>query len=212
MEASSNSRRIYAAIVCSPFFLALSLLLSHPAATAQDYPNRVVKIVIPFAAGGAVDLVGRAFSQKFSEAIHQTVVIENRPGADSVIGIKYVTAATPDGYTILLTTGSMIMTPLMLPNVSYDPIRDLTPVTQLVYSQGTILTARPDLPAKSLQETVALAKKNPGKFNFGHTGAGTPPHIAAEFFKMYAGIDIFGVPYKGTNNILTDIIGRQIAI
>lgn len=190
--------------------LAVSLAALHPTAAAQDYPNRLVKIVIPFAAGGAVDLVGRVFSQKLSEAIRQTVVVENRPGAESVIGVKYAIAAAPDGYTMLLTTGSMIMTPLMLPNAGFDPIRDLTPVTQLVYSQGTILTARPDFPATSLQETVALAKKNPGKFNFGHTGAGTPPHIAAELFKSFAGIEIFGVPYKGTNNILTDIIGRQI--
>ena len=89
-------------------------------------------------------------------------------------------------------------------------MRDLVPVTQLVYSQGTILTARPDFPGKTLEETVGLAKKSPGKYNFGHTGAGTPPHIAAELFKAFAGIEIFGVPYKGTNNILTDIIGRQI--
>jgi tripartite-type tricarboxylate transporter receptor subunit TctC len=179
-------------------------------ARAQDYPSRVVKIVIPFTAGGAVDFVGRAFSQKLAEDLRQTVVIENRPGADSVIGVKYVTAAAPDGYTMLLTTGSMIATPLVMPNAGYDPFRDLMPVTQLVHSQGTILTTRPDFPAKSLQELVALAKKNPGKFNYGHTGSGTPPYVAAELFKLFAGIDIFGVPYKGTNNILTDIIGRQI--
>jgi len=210
MERYSNSRCKRAAMGWLPFLLTLSLLQSVPVATAQDYPSRVVKIVIPFTAGGAVDFVGRAFSQKLAEAIRQTVVIENRPGADSVIGIKYTATSAPDGYTMLLTTGSMIATPLMMPNVGYDPFLDLTPVTQLVHSQGTILTARPDFPAKSLQELVALAKKNPGKFNFGHTGAGTPPHIAAELFKLFAGIDLYGVPYKGTNNILTDIIGRQI--
>jgi tripartite-type tricarboxylate transporter receptor subunit TctC len=190
--------------------LFLSALLPHNSPAATDYPGRVVRIIIPFAAAGAVDIVGRSFSQKLSETIRQAVVIENRPGADAIIGVKYAVNANPDGYTLLLTTGSMIAAPLLIANVPYDPMRDLTPVTQLVYSQGTILTARPDFPAKTLAETVALAKKTPGKFNYGHTGAGTPPYVAAELFKRFASIDIFGVPYKGTNNVMTDIIGRQI--
>jgi tripartite-type tricarboxylate transporter receptor subunit TctC len=192
-----------------PLFIG-SILLQFGPALAADYPNRVVRIIIPFTAGGAVDIVGRSFSQKLAEAIQQPVVIENRPGADAVIGVNYAVGANPDGYTMLLTTGSMIAAPLLLANVPYDPLRDVTPVTQLVYSQGTILTARPDFPAKTLAELVTLAKKTPGKFNYGHTGAGTPPYVAAELFKNFAGIDIFGVPYKGTNNVLTDIIGRQI--
>src|SRR5450759_5501083 len=121
MERWSNSRCKRAAMGWLPFLLTLSLLQSVPVATAQDYPSRVVKMVIPFTAGGAVDFVGRAFSQKLAEAIRQTVVIENRPGADSVIGIKYTATSAPDGYTMLLTTGSMIATPLMMPNVGYDP-------------------------------------------------------------------------------------------
>jgi tripartite-type tricarboxylate transporter receptor subunit TctC len=180
------------------------------AAATPEYPTRVVRIIIPFAAGGAVDIVGRSFSQKLSEAIQQPVVIENRPGADAVIGVKYAIGANPDGYTMLLTTGSMVAAPIFMPNVPYDPLRDLIPVTQLVYSQGTILTARPDFPAKTLADLVALAKKSPGKFNFGHTGGSTPPFVAAELFKHFAGIDMLGVPYKGTSQVLTDIIGRQI--
>lgn len=192
------------------FLVALGLLRFGPAATAQDYPSRLVKIVIPFTAGGAVDIVGRSFSQKLSEAIRQPVVIENRPGADTVIGVKSVVGAAPDGYTMLLTTGSMITSSLVVPTVTYDPLRDLVAVTMLVRSQGTILATRPDFPAKTLHELVALAKKNPGKFNYGHSGIGTPPHVAPELFKQYAGIDLFGVPYKGTNPILADVIGSQI--
>lgn len=191
-------------------FLVLSLLLFGPAATAQDYPSRSVKIVIPFTAGGAVDFVGRAFTRMLSEDIRQPVVIENRPGANTVIGVKAAAMAAPDGYTMLLTTGSMITSSLLVSNVSYDPFRDLTPVTQLVHSQGTILAVWRDFPAKSLQELVAMAKKNPGKYSYGHSGIGTPPHIAPELFKQFAGIDLFGVPYKGTNNILTDVIGERI--
>lgn len=209
MERWPNANRGRTAIGWLPFFVALSLLLFVPAA-AQDYPSRVVKIVIPFTAGGAVDIVGRSFSQKLSEVIRQPVVIENRPGADTVIGVKSVVSAAPDGYTMLLTTGSMITSSLVVPSVSYDPLRDLIPITLLVRSQGTILATRPDFPAKSLQELVALAKKNPGKFNYGHSGIGSPPHVAPELFKQYAGIDLYGVPYKGTNNILTDVIGSQI--
>lgn len=210
MERWSNSRCRHAAIGVLPFFLALSLLLFGPAAAAQDYPSRVVKIVIPFTAGGAVDIVGRSFAQKLSEAIRQPVVIENRPGADTVIGVRAVVGATPDGYTLLLTTGSMITSSLVVPTVTYDPLRDLIAITMLVRSQGTILATRPDFPAKTLQELVTLAKKNPGKFNYGHSGIGTPPHVAPELFKLYAGIDLFGVPYKGTNPILADVIGSQI--
>ena len=180
------------------------------AALAQDYPARVVRIIIPFTAGGAVDIVGRSFAQKLSEAVRQPVVIENRPGADSVIGVKAVVGATPDGYTMLLTTGSMITSSIVVPTVTYYPLRDLVAVTMLVRSQGTILATRPDFPAKTLAELVALAKKNPGKYNYGHSGIGTPPHVAPELFKIYAGIDLFPIPYKGTNPIIADLVGSQI--
>jgi tripartite-type tricarboxylate transporter receptor subunit TctC len=205
MKPGLNSRCL-SALAC---LLLAPGLLCVPA-MAQDYPNRVIRIIIPFTAGGAVDIVGRSYAQKLSEAIRQPVVIENRPGADSVIGVRAVVGATPDGHTLLLTTGSMITSSLVVPTVNYDPLRDLIPVTMLVRSQGTILATRPDFPAKSLQELVALAKKSPGKYNYGHSGIGTPPHVAPELFKLYAGIDLFGVPYKGTNPILADVIGSQI--
>ena len=196
--------------VCVSIAAAYLLGISCATAAEPEYPGRVVRIIIPFTAGGAVDIVGRSFAQKLSEAVRQTVVIENRPGADSVIGVRAVVGATPDGYTMLLTTGSMITSSLVVPTVNYDPLRDLMPVTMVVRSQGTILATRPDFPAKSLQELVALAKKSPGKYNYGHSGIGTPPHVAPELFKLYAGIDLFGVPYKGTNPILADVIGSQI--
>jgi tripartite-type tricarboxylate transporter receptor subunit TctC len=175
-------------------------------AMAQEYPHKPIRFIV----GPGPDVVARMIGQKLTASWGPQVVVDQRPGAGGIIAAETVAKSTPDGYTLLLTTGSMIMTPLMLPNAGFDPARDLVPVTQLVYSQGTILTARPDFPGKTLEETVSLAKKSPGKYNFGHTGAGTPPHIAAELFKAFAGIEIFGVPYKGTNNILTDIIGRQI--
>ena len=194
------------------WFGAVALLGALPLSSvlAQEYPARALRIIIPFTAGGAVDIVGRSFAQKFSEAIRQPVVIENRPGADTVIGVRAVITASPDGYTMLMTTGSLITSSIVMPTANYNPVRDLVPLTMLVRSQGTILATRPNFPAQSLSEMVALAKKNPGKFNYGHSGIGTPPHVAPELFKNYAGIDLFPVPYKGTNPILADIIGGQI--
>jgi tripartite-type tricarboxylate transporter receptor subunit TctC len=189
--------------------LALAVLLAASSAFAQ-YPSRAVKIVVTIPPGGAPDIAARIIGQKMSESFGQPVVIENRPGADTVIGVKAVVGAAPDGHTLLLTTGSMITSSLVVPTVTYDPLRDLVAVTMLVRSQGTILATRPDFPAKTLQELVTLARKNPGKFNYGHSGIGTPPHVAPELFKQYAGIDLFGVPYKGTNPILADVIGSQI--
>jgi tripartite-type tricarboxylate transporter receptor subunit TctC len=189
---------------------ALGATLPFATARAQTYPNQVIKIIIPFAAGGAVDLVGRPFAQKLSEALGQPVVIENRPGGNTVIGVNAVAKAAPDGYTMLLTTGSLITAPLMVATVPYDPFRELTTVTQLVYSQGTILATRPDFPAKTVAELVTLAKQNPGKFNYAHTGIGTPPYVAPELFRRLAGIDLVPVPYKGTGNVLTDVLGRQV--
>lgn len=179
-------------------------------ALAQDYPNKPLKIVIPFTAGGAVDIVGRTFGQKLSDVVKQTVVIENRPGADSVIGVRAVVTAPADGYTLLMTTGSMITSSLVVPTVTYDPLKDLLPITMVVRSQGIVLVTRPDFPAKTLPDIVGLVKKNPGKYNYGHSGIGTPPHVAPELFKFYAGLDLLGIPYKGTNPIITDVIGSQI--
>ena len=179
-------------------------------AVAQSYPNQGIKIIIPFGAGGAVDLVGRPFAQKLSDIIGQSVVIENRAGAGSLIGVMAAAKAAPDGYTLLMTTGSMVTTPLVNPNAGYDPIRDLMPVTQLVYSQGTILATRPDFPASDLSGLIALVKKSPNKYSYAHTGVGTPPYVAPELFRRYAGLELVPVPYKGTGNVLTDVIASQV--
>jgi tripartite-type tricarboxylate transporter receptor subunit TctC len=189
--------------------LLLSVATVQPV-LAQDYPSQLVKVIIPFAAGGAVDLVGRPLAQKLGDEIGQSVVVENRAGAGSIIGVTTAAKAPPDGYTMLLTTGSVITTPLVNANAGYDPFRDLMPVTQVVHSQGTILATRPNFSANDLAGLVEAAKKSPGKFSYAHTGVGTPPYVAAELLRQYAGIELVAVPYKGTGNVLTDVIAGQV--
>ena len=189
---------------------AAALALLPMAAFAQAYPSKPVKIVVPFAAGGTTDVVARLLAQKLTEAWGQSVIVENKAGAGGNIGADFVAKSPADGYTILMTSGSIVTAnQYMYKNLSYDPAKDLVPVTN-VATNPLLVTVHPDVPAKDLKEFIAYAKANPKKVNFGSAGIGTQTHLAAEGFAHAAGIEVTHVPYKGESAALTDLIGGQI--
>jgi tripartite-type tricarboxylate transporter receptor subunit TctC len=178
-------------------------------AAAQDYPNRPIRLIVPFAAGGAVDALARVLAAKLGEGVGQTVVIENRPGAAGNIATDAVAKSPPDGYTILQTTNGFAITPSLYRALPFDPANDFAPVTQLVAS-NLILVASPKLPVKSLQDFIALAKAKPGGMNYGSSGIGNPLHLTMEMLKHATGIDIQPVPYRGDAQINAALIAGEV--
>lgn len=195
-----------------PLLLAAVLLgtLAAPLAQGQDaYPSKPLRIIVPFAPGGGIDILGRTVGQKLSERWKQPVVIENRPGASGNIGFELAAKSPPDGYTILMSVNTMIMVPSLKKNTPYDPIKDFAPVVPVAV--GTMaLVVPPSLNVKTVAEFVALAKSEPGKINYGSPGTGTPHHLAMELFKQRAGINLTHIPYKGSDGMMTGILGGQI--
>jgi tripartite-type tricarboxylate transporter receptor subunit TctC len=191
--------------------VAAALLLSVPCAHAQGYPTKPVRIVVPFAPGGGVDLTARILAQRLGERIGQTVFVENRTGASGIIGTEYVAKATPDGYTLLVgsqTTQAVV--PAMYGKVGYDAVRDFTGVTQIATSP-LLIVVHPSLPVRSVRELIALARAKPGQLTFGAASGGTP-HMAGELFKLIAGVDLLFVPYKGEGPAVSDAMGGQISM
>ena len=185
-------------------------LIAAQAAAAQSYPVRPIRLVVPYPPGGPTDFVGRTVGQKLSQFLGQQVVVDNRPGAGTIIGSELVARAAPDGYTILFGTGGgTFLAPLILPNVPYDPLRDFAPVTMLVQSPQVLVT-HPSVAARSIAELVTLAKSKPGALNFASVGTGTSPHLGGELFQALTGTKIVHVPYKGTAPALTDLISGQV--
>ena len=183
-----------------------------PPALAQTYPDRPIRIVIPFAAGGPNDLLGRPLAEKMSEALGQPIVIENRGGAAGSLGTQFVAKSAPDGYTLLMTTGSITGNVAISANPTYNPVTDFAPITLLAQSYGIVLMTRPDFPAKTLTEFVALARKNPGKYSYGHAGIGNVTYVAAELFSKLAGIELLKVPYRGTASFAPDIMSGHVNV
>jgi tripartite-type tricarboxylate transporter receptor subunit TctC len=189
--------------------IALSLLAA-PTAIAQPYPVRPIRLIVPYPAGGPTDFVGRTVGQKLSQFLGQQIVVDNRPGAGTIIGSEVVAHAAPDGYTLLFGTGGgTFLAPLMLSKVPYDPHRDFAPVAMLVMSPQ-VLVVHPSVPAKSVSELIALAKAKPGVLNFASVGTGTSPHLGGELFSSLTGTKIVHVPYKGTAPAMTDLISGQV--
>ncbi|MGD0023064.1 MAG: tripartite tricarboxylate transporter substrate binding protein [Xanthobacteraceae bacterium] len=179
------------------FSMILAAISSNPSnALAQDYPNRPIKLVVPFAPGGAVDVLARIIGAKLAERFGQPVVIENRAGAGGNIAADSVAKSPPDGYTMLQNTNGQAITPALYRNLPFDPINDFVPVTQLVAS-NLIVVASPKLPVKTLAEFIALAKAKPGSLNYGSSGIGNPLHLTMEMLKHAAGLDIVAVAYRG---------------
>jgi tripartite-type tricarboxylate transporter receptor subunit TctC len=187
-----------------------AVLAMGPAHAADPWPAKPVKIIVPFAAGGATDVVARLLVQKLNEAWSQAVVVEDRAGAGGNIGGDAVAHSSPDGYTLLMTSGSIVTAnPYMYKSMSFDPAKDLVGITNVATGPQVIAVAN-SVPAKTLAEFIAYVKANPGKVNFGSAGVGTQTHLAAENFAYSAGLEMTHVPYKGEAAALTDLVGGQI--
>lgn len=180
------------------------------AATAQSYPTKPMRLIVPYPPGGPTDFVGRAVAAKLTELLGQTMVVDNRPGAGTIIGSELIARAAPDGYNLLFGTGGgTFLTPLILPKVPYDPQKDFAPVAMLVQSPQ-VLVVHPSVGANSVKELIAVARAKPGQLNFSSVGTGTSPHLGGELFKALAGVDIVHVPYKGTAPSMTDLIAGRV--
>lgn len=195
---------------CAAAAMAVVVLGSAHATLAQNYPGRMIKIIVPFAAGGQPDTVARVFAQHLAVTVGATV-IDNRPGGNTTIGARAAAAAEPDGHTLFFgSSTSLAIAPALSSNAGYDPVKSFTPIAA-VSSSPMYLTVGPSVKAKSVAEFVAYAKANPGKLNFA-APTGGPPHLAGEIFKRAAGIDIVPVPYRTMNQAFTDLLAGQMDI
>jgi len=187
----------------------LSLLLSPTLAAAQDFPSKPIRLIVPFPAGGPNDIIARVISQRMSELLKQPLLIDNRGGQGGVLGTDAVAKAPPDGYTIAISSaGALAISPSM-EKVAYDTRKDLQPIT-LVAKVPEMLVVATNVPAKDMNELIALAKAQPGKLNFASSGAGSLPHLAGELLKLTAKIDIVHVPYRGAAPAVNDLLGQQV--
>jgi len=180
-----------------------------PWAAAQDYPARPVRIVVPFAAGGPADVYARFIATRLQEALGQGFVVDNRPGAGSVIGTDAVAKSPADGYTLLLMSNAHTVNESLIPNKPFQLMRDFVPVAAINYSD-LVLVTRSGLPVNSLRELIALAKAKPGALSYASSGPGTPYHMAGELFKAMAGVSILHIPYRGSAGARTDVLGGQV--
>jgi tripartite-type tricarboxylate transporter receptor subunit TctC len=192
--------------------LAAGALAAIPAQAQQgNWPERPIKIIVPYGAGGSVDAIGRTLAQELSTRLGQPVVVENRTGAGSNVGSTAVAKAAPDGYTLLLTSPGNAINVTLFKQMPYDVRTELTQVAIVGRAPGIVLV-RPDFPANNVKDLVALAKKDPGKLNFGSGGPGSSEHLGGEMFKMNAGVDMTHVPYKGGSAVINDILGGQVEV
>jgi len=196
-------------VVTQALLLLLFVLITGTSA-AQQYPDRPVRLIVPFPPGGGADLVARAISERLGKQLGQSVVIENKPGAGATIGADYVAKSAPDGYTILYCTpGPQIINPYLMKKLPYNPATAFASIARLVVIPN-ILVVYPGLPVKSLKELIELAKAQPGKINFSSSGIGASSHLAGELLKASAGIQIVHVPYKGSGTSVQDLLGGNV--
>jgi tripartite-type tricarboxylate transporter receptor subunit TctC len=197
------TRRILAAIA------ATLAALASPDASAQGYPTRAVKIIVPFAAGGPADIYARALGEKLQAALGQPFVVEDRPGGGAIVGTDAVAKSAPDGYTLLMMSNTHTVNESLIRDKPFQLMRDFVPVAPVNYSD-LLMVVHPSVPANTLAEFIALAKARPGGLNYASSGPGTPYHMAGELFKAMAGVNIVHVPYKGSSGARTDILGGQV--
>ena len=193
------------------YLFALALLSSAAAALsvhAQTYPTRPIRILVPLAAAGGMDTVTRALAQKLGDVFGQTVVVDNRPGAGSQVALDTLSAAAPDGHTLMMLSATTVIHPLLYKS-RYDIARDFTPISQ-VTAQGYVLVVHPSLPAKSVSELVQYLKANPGKVNYASSGIGSPIHMSGELFQYATGTRMIHIPYKGMGAAYTDMLGGRV--
>jgi tripartite-type tricarboxylate transporter receptor subunit TctC len=178
--------------------------------SASRYPSKLMRIIVPFAPAGGTDILARALGQRLSESLGQTVIVENRPGANSIIGTDAVAKAGPDGHTLLFTTQVLTINPSLHAAMPYQAERDFAPVT-IAASAPNLLAAHPSIPVRTVKQLIALARAKPGSLTIAAAGTGTPSHLAAELFRQMAQVDLLVVQYKGGGNSLTDVAGGQVA-
>lgn len=209
-KLSSVLKTVYCALAVSSLAVTLLSSVSTQTFAADAYPSKPIKIVVPFAPGGAADTTARMMSEPLSRQLGQTVIIENKPGGGATIGAAYVANSAADGYTVLYTTpGPQITNPYLMAKLPYDPDKDLVPVSRVSWFPN-ILVVTPSLPVKSVAELIAYARANPGKVNFGSAGIGASSHLAGELFKTMANVDIAHVPYKGSAQVMQDLMGGNV--
>jgi len=177
---------------------------------AAGYPSQGIRLVVPYPAGGSTDALARLIANRLREDWNQAVLVDNRPGAGGLLGNDLVAKAQPDGYTVLLAISAIVQAPALYPKVPYDVHKDLAPVAQLALSSNLVVV-RPDFPAATLAEFLALAKASPGKYSYGSFGNGTSSHIHGEMLKKQAGVDLTHIPYKGSAPLLNDLLGGQVS-
>jgi tripartite-type tricarboxylate transporter receptor subunit TctC len=195
-------------LVCGAAMLACAVAQAQTAAT---YPLKPVRIVNPFSPGGSLDLVARLLAKSLSGDLGQQFIVENRPGAGGSIGVDLVAKAAPDGYTLLIVQSSITVNPSLQRRAAYDPVRDFEPVSK-VSSYMFFVAAHPSLPARNVKSLITLAKSQPGQINFASVGVGSGTHLAGELFGHMAGVKLAHIPYKGTGQVLPDLLGGQIAL
>ncbi len=187
-------------------------LIFFACACAAAYPERPIRLVVPVAPGGAVDVVGRIVGQKLSVLLGQNVVIDNRGGANYIIGTELVARSVPDGYTLLTTAGAHTINPAVYRKLPYDALRDFTPISHIANSGGMVIVVHPSFPARSLQELIDKARASPGTIIYGSAGHGNLTHIAGEMFQVMAGVKFNHVPYKSAGPAINDLLGGQIPL
>jgi tripartite-type tricarboxylate transporter receptor subunit TctC len=198
-------------IVRASLLVALCALFAGSAAAAGSYPERPIRLIVPFAPGGGTDINARILQEPIGTALGQTIVIDNRPGAGSSLGSSIAAKAAPDGYTLLLGTISLTINPSVYKHLPFDAQKELIPITR-VSDQPSILVVRPVFPAKTFKEFIALARASPGKFNFGSAGVGTGSHLSTTLLTLRTKVDMVHVPFKGTGPALTALLGGEISV
>jgi tripartite-type tricarboxylate transporter receptor subunit TctC len=194
----------------SAFAAAIAVLVNFAGAAA--YPERPVRLIVPSSAGSGPDLVGRIYAQRLGTVLGQQIVVDNRAGANSIIGTETVARATPDGYTILITSGSHTINPHVYKKLPYDALRDFTPISRIVNSSGLVLVVHPAFPAKNLEQLLDLARTAPGKYAYASAGVGNLQHLAGAMFCQMANVKLTHVPYKGGGAAINDVLANQIAM
>jgi tripartite-type tricarboxylate transporter receptor subunit TctC len=188
---------------------ALTLVVATPALAQQDYPNKPIRIIVGVAPGGATDILARVIGQKLSENLRQQVIVDNRPGANHIIGGQVTAKSPPDGYTLQVIPEGFVINASMYAKLPFDPLRDFTAVAVLALVPN-VLVIHPSLPARNVKQFIALARARPGQMNYGTSSVGSPSHMSAELLKSLTRIDYTHVPYKGQSLVMTDLIGGQL--
>jgi tripartite-type tricarboxylate transporter receptor subunit TctC len=192
-------------------FLLIFLYSALGAAQAQNYPSKTVRLIVPFAAGGSTDIIGRVLAQKLTEAWGQQVIVDNRPGGSTVIGTDVVAKSPADGHVLLVTPAPFTIVPSLIKKLPYDPTKDFEPIT-LINTTPLVVVVHPGVPAKNSKELIALAKAKPGLMNFGSSGSGGSNHLAGELFNAMASVKIVHIPYRGNAPALADLVGGHVDI